>query len=528
MKKGLLLLAISLIAIAYSLSLYSLPTGYWGFAPAVVGKNAGALSNLSAAVALGYGRVFVGGPLLGTDFQGSMEGAAVAASIVSGKPFTSFDFMYYLGDIGNNVTLRAAGPSGSGLASTLTLLQLLGLKCTKHPAMTGMIGLGGEILPVGGVKIKGEAVKAYGITTFLVPVGEAIPIGGLQEHTVPSIIDAAQYFTNQNVTAALGKTCKPPETLKKIDVFKYHYKKLYEIAQKLLNETKTNLPKKLLERVKRELFFAKVAASQENYYSAASYAFTALIQLYSQYFKQKIKQNGTKIIKELVTELKPYTSLKPNDCGANYWSAEACAAVYNREFRLSEMLKNLNDFLNLNSTALMKHLDSVASLMGRAKARAISVKLWSEAVRQLARYPLAPHLRNLDKVAKEAYAIALASAKYALSLIPVHGAIGGQIGDAVDEMTNAMYNGNYFKVIGLSSYIFETSADALGSIQNSTVVATEIMPLVVGRSYCKLPSFIAYSYSSYVSSLLKTDKLAAEFLAYTALYYAHLAEVASK
>ena len=528
MKKGLLLLAIGLVAIAYSLSLYSLPTGYWGFAPAVVGKNSGALSNLSAAVVMGYGRVFVGGPLLGSDFQGSMGGAAVAASIVSGVPFTSLDFMYYLGDIGNNVTLRAAGPSGSALASTLTLLNILGLKCDKHPAMTGMIGLGGEVLPVGGVKIKGEAVRAYGISTFLVPLGEAVPINGLQIHTVPSIIDAAKYFTDQNVTKALGRPCSPPPYLKKVDVFKYHYEKLYHLAEKLFNETKANLPEKLLKRIKRELFFAKVAASEGNYYSAASYAFTALIQLYSQYFKRLVQQNGTKAITNLVKELEPYTSLKPQGCGANYWSAEACAAVYNREFRLSEMLKNLKNFLQMNETAVMKHIETVSRLMGQAKARAISIGLWSEAVKQLADIPFAPKLRNLDKVAKEAYAIALASAKYALSLIPIHGSVGGQISDAVDEMSNAMFNGNYFKVIGLSSYTFETSADALGSIQNSTTVATEIMPLVVGRSYCELPSFIAYNYSSYVDSLLKTDKLAAEFLAYTALFYAHLAEVASK
>ena len=528
MKKGLLLLAISLVAIAYSLSVYALPTGYWGFAPAVVGKHEGALSNLTAGVLKGYGRTFVGGPLLGSDFQGSMAGAAVAASIVSGKPFTSFDFFYYLGDIGSNVTLRAAGPSGSALASTLTLLQLLGLKCNKHPAMTGMIGLGGEVLPVGGVKIKGEAVKAYGISTFLVPVGEAVPISGLEEHTVSDIIEAAQYFTTQNVTASLGKTCSPPETLRKVDIFKYHYLKLYKLAEELLNKTKASLPKKVLENVKKELFFANVSATQGNYYAAASYAFTALIQLYAQYYKQMLKEEGVNAVRALVSSLKPYTALVPQGCGANYWSAEACAAVYNREFRLSEMLKQLEGFTKLNNTALLKHLNNVAALMGRARARAISIGLWVDAVKQLARMPLAPKLKNLDAVAKEAYAVALASAKYALSIIPLHNVVGAQLGDAVDEMTTAMVNGNYFKVIGISSFIFETSADALGSIQNSTVVATKIMPLVVGRSYCRLPSFIAYSYSSYVNSLLKTDRVAAEFLAYTALYYAHLAEVASK
>ncbi len=527
MSKGtafhLALLALGIAMLAYPALTFSPPSGYWAYAPAVVGRNAGALSNLSAEVLPGYGRTFTGGALLGADFQGAMGGAAVAAAIVSGKPFIKFDYLYYLSDLGYNVTLRAAGPSGSALASTLTLLQLLGLKDTKHPAMTGMIGLGGEVLVVGGVKVKGETVKAYGISTFLVPVGEAVPIPGLKVISVGSIIDAAQYFTDQNVTAALGKVCSPPAYLKKLNVFKYHYEKLYKLVEELIK--KYNIYSKNIER---NLRFAKMAAEEGNYYAAASYAFTALIDAYTIYYKRMLNatsiNNATAVVKEEINKLKAYLRITPQGCGANYWSAEACAAVYNREFRLQEMLKFLEAHTNVTSP---KILPSIASTLARAKARAISIKLWASAVSDLAKLPYAPPLKNFDLVAKEAYAIGLTAARYALSLIPP-GRLASQIEDAVDSMAQAMYDGNYFKVIGLSSFAFETSADALGSIQNSTVVARQIMPLVVGRSYCEVPSFIAYSYSQYVSSLLKTDPIAAEFLAYTSLYYAHLAEVAAK
>jgi predicted S18 family serine protease len=386
-----------------------------------------------------------------------------------------------------------------------------------------MIGLAGEILPVGGVAAKVKAVKAYGVGVFLVPVGEAVPIQGLEEHTVADILEAAYYFTGINVTKLLGSPCPPPETLKKIDVFKYHYKRLYNITEHVLEKIESKIDKKTLEQIEKNLELAEEEAKKGNYYSAASYAFTALIQTLAQYYTLKLNNatNVENFVKSEISSLRKYTEIVPQGCGANYWSAEACAAVYNREFRLHEMLKQL-ETMSANVTA---HSKAVAALLARAKARAISITLWADAVKQLAKVPEAPKLRNLERVAKEAYALGFGAAKYAISLAPLSKAVTDQLGDAVDTMTYALYNGNYFKVIGISSYLFETSADVIGSIQNSTVVARKIMPLVVGRSYCTTPSFIAYNYASYVKSLLKTDPIAAEFLAYTAIYYAHLAEV---
>ncbi|NPA85494.1 MAG: hypothetical protein GXO07_05790 [Crenarchaeota archaeon] len=516
---AMVLLGLSMLA--YPVLTYKPLSGYWAFAPAVVGKNAGALSNLSAVVLPGYGKVYVGGALLGMDFQGSMGGAALAAAIIAGKPFVKFDYLYYLDDIAYNVTLRAAGPSGSALASTLTLLQLLGLKSTAHPAMTGMIGLGGEVLMVGGVEVKGKAVRAYGIDTFLVPVGEAVPIPGLKVVSVESIIDAAQYFTSQNVTAALGSVCKPPAELRKLDVFKDHYEKLYSLTAELIKKFNITDPK-----IERNLRLAQQAAEEGNYYAAASYAFTALIDAYTIYYKRMLNvtaiEEAKNVVLETVNELRRYQNIVPEGCGANYWSAEACAAVYSREYRLSTMLDFLEGHINITTP---QNLPTVAATLARAKARAISIELWASAVERLAQLPYAPKIRNLELLAREAYFAGLASAKYALSLVPPDNRLVIQIEGAVDGMASAMYNGNYFKVLGLSSFTFETSANALGSIQNSTVVARQVMPLVVGRSYCKTPSFIAYNYSQYVDSLLRTDPIAAEFLAYTALYYAHLAEV---
>ncbi|UXD22436.1 hypothetical protein IPA_04735 [Ignicoccus pacificus DSM 13166] len=537
-----------------AVSLYKPPAGCWGYAPAVISKTEGALSNLSATVTLGTGKVYVGGPLLGNDFQGSMDGTAVASSIVAGVPMTLHNFLFYLNDLGANVTLNAAGPSGSGLAATLALAQLLNGTCTKHIAMTGMIGLGGEILPVGGVKVKAEAVKAYGLSFFLVPQNETVKVKGLEVIPISTILDSIRYM---GITPHF-KVCGTPKSLEEsATVFKSHYERLYNLTEEVIAKLKVVSPD-----IQNQLRYAKLVASEGRYYAAASYAFTALIKAYTEYYKEillnltkgsnitstvtvtvplnktgsnitnihkihgmhpiktiKLPPKAEKFIKDEITKIKKYTQIKPSNCYANYWSLEACAAVYNREFRLSRYLERLSTPQFTNSS-----ITNIASLLALAKARAVSITLWNSAVQQLADMDGAPPISNIKKVSKEAVTIGLAAAKYALSMIPLKVAFTSPINDAVDKMYQAYVNGNYAKAIGLAAYTYENAADTLMSIGNSTAVAEKILPMVMERSYCGTPSFIAYNYYGYVNSLLKTDKLSAEALSYTALFFAHLAE----
>ena len=553
---ALILLAASTVA----LQSYTPPRGYWGYAPAVVSKTQGALSNLTVNIGPGTGDVYVGGPLLGSDFQGSMNGAAIAASIVSGQPFIIHNYYYYLKDIGDNVTINAAGPSGSGLASTLTLISLSNFSYIKPFAMTGMIGLAGEILPVGGVKVKAEAVRAYGISKFLVPLNETVKVKGLKVIPVATIIDAAREAGYE----VSSKSCGIPPLLSKTpDVFKSHFEKLYNLTMNVTRQLKTLPPD-----IRDELNYANLTASEGMYYAAASYAFTALIKAYTEYYREHLVgilsaknltmanitiplttrrsnvtssntttvhgmvQRATKrynyprevtdFINKEIKKIAKFTSLQvsPHYCYANYWSFEACAAVYNREFKLGVYLERLR-----SSSINEMNLDRIATLLALAKARAVSIQLWSDAVKQLAQWNDAPPISNKKLLAREAFAIALGVAKYAYGLNPISNTIGSPIGRAVDIMAKSFYNNEYAKTLGLSVYIYETVASTLMSISNSTAVATEILPLIMHRSFCGTPSFIAFNYFTYVNSLMKTDKLGAEAIAYTAVYLAHMAEV---
>jgi hypothetical protein len=155
----------------------------------------------------------------------------------------------------------------------------------------------------------------------------------------------------------------------------------------------------------------------------------------------------------------------------------------------------------------------------------VSIELWNEAVHQLASTSPAPPISNLKRLTQEAVSMALASAKYALSIIPLRSALISPLNDAVDKMYLSLVNNKYAKALGLAVYIYETSADMLMGIGNNTAVAKEVLPLVVNRSYCTSPSFVAYNYYGYIQSLLASDPLSAEALSYTALFFSHLAEV---
>ncbi|ALU12431.1 hypothetical protein EYM_03685 [Ignicoccus islandicus DSM 13165] len=517
--------------------------GCWGYAPAVVGENEGALSILSVDVREGSGRVFIGGPLLGSDFQGSMSGASVAASIISGQPLILHDFSYYLSDIGYNVTINAAGPSGSALAATLALLKLEGFNCTKHVAMTGMVGLAGEVLPVGGVKIKASAVRSYGLVHFLVPVGESVEVKGLIVDEVPSIIDAAKHFGYY----LERKSCEVPQRLEASKlVFKSHYEELLKNLNMVIEKIKVK-DNELNSTLDQYLRDAKLSANNGNYYAAASYVFTALIKAYARYYKEILTSMSNSSFPQIVashihgmnltnindrirdfvnstlSELEHYTTIEPSNCYSNLWSLEACAAVYSREYRLKNYLINIKDQLHSNVT-----LDALSNLLALARARAISIELWVNAVNDMSSNKDAPKVNDVVFLAREALQVAYESAKYALGLIPIRGSMASDIGDMVDEAYKAMYNRNYAKVIGMSSLIYETSASTLHGFTNATIVSTTILPELMQRDFCNpTPSFIAYNYYTYVNHLLRTDPESAEALSYSPIFFIHLSEVNS-
>jgi ATP-dependent Lon protease len=73
------------------------------------------------------------------------------------------------------------GPS-AGTAMTTALISLLsGVPVREDVAMTGEITLRGQVLPVGGIKMKALAARRAGVTTFVLPKRNEADLDDLPE-----------------------------------------------------------------------------------------------------------------------------------------------------------------------------------------------------------------------------------------------------------------------------------------------------------------------------------------------------------
>ncbi|VVB74849.1 Archaeal Lon protease [Candidatus Tiddalikarchaeum anstoanum] len=69
------------------------------------------------------------------------------------------------------------GPSAGAAMSVLTMSELANTPLIRNTAMTGTVNPDGSVGPIGGVLEKAIAASEYGITIFLIPVGQGSEIG---------------------------------------------------------------------------------------------------------------------------------------------------------------------------------------------------------------------------------------------------------------------------------------------------------------------------------------------------------------
>ena len=109
------------------------------------------------------------------------------------------------------------GPS-AGVALTISLISLLtGVPVREDVAMTGEISLRGQVLPVGGIKEKGLAVRRTGVTTFIIPRRNEVDLddlpAGLADHLTFELVDRiddAIAIALPEVAARMGRPLEKP------------------------------------------------------------------------------------------------------------------------------------------------------------------------------------------------------------------------------------------------------------------------------------------------------------------------------
>lgn len=76
---------------------------------------------------------------------------------------------------------------------TVALVGALdGRSPSRRTLVTGVVGLDGTLLPVGGIKAKAEAARTVGAETLLVPADQAVSVSGIRVEAVATITEVVQ------------------------------------------------------------------------------------------------------------------------------------------------------------------------------------------------------------------------------------------------------------------------------------------------------------------------------------------------
>jgi uncharacterized protein len=266
-----------------------------------VGENGnetfGGTANLYLEIKPGTGRVFIDSfPLTKVDTQISTRFAKEVACNFLETDCSNKDFFY---------TIRAkssivGGPSAGAAITVLTVSMLDNAPLNEKTVMTGTINSGGIIGPVAGIKEKSQAAKNAGFEKVLIPkwsiisseeeieqafkenstnmtleYADSLKVEGVEIVTVSTLQDALREFTG-----------KEYETYsQEIEIPKKYQDVMNKISNTLCDryyEIMIDIPKDALDsknfsvnKTKDSMQKANVSITKKDYYSAASYCFTA-------------------------------------------------------------------------------------------------------------------------------------------------------------------------------------------------------------------------------------------------------------
>ena len=250
------------------------------------GEYKGSEADLFLELNDGSGRVFLETfPLTKIDTQVSTRFAKEIACSYFNLNCKKDDFIFTIKSGANII----GGPSAGGAIAVLATVSLLEIDYDEKVAITGTINSGGIIGPVGGVKEKLEAAAENSLEKVLIAKGSSMQKVGnnttfdlieygrenlsLEVIEVADLNEAVYYFT--------GKELKKNDV--SIEVSESYQGIMQELMDVLCGRASDlidNLELTVEESINLEdkQKKSKLAAEQEDYYSAASFCFGANIQ----------------------------------------------------------------------------------------------------------------------------------------------------------------------------------------------------------------------------------------------------------
>ena len=267
MRKILLVLvALAAVVLAVTWQTFTVKVASAEINALAVGPTGGAVLPIKVTlITPGDGRAYVAGvPETGEGFGPSAQIALYVASRYSGRPYANYTALLRV--LANDA--QVGGPSASGYITVALFALMNNLTLRDDTAMTGIILPDGLIGPVGGVSQKVDAAAKKGITTVLVPMGEA-PSGaaGVKVIEIGTLEDAIYYLT--------GYRLQTPSPSSVDDAaFRVISRNLFNAVYSYYNQTigRGYVDTALINKLKAE----------EKYYTAASLIFQGIRQYYQQ------------------------------------------------------------------------------------------------------------------------------------------------------------------------------------------------------------------------------------------------------
>lgn len=282
------------------------------------GSQTGSGADLYLELKKGTGRVFLDTfPATKIDTQISTRFAKEIACHFYKLSCDKYDFIYTIKAESNII----GGPSAGAAIAALTAIAILDLDYSQDIAITGTINSGGIIGPVGGVKEKLEAASRLGLDTVLVAKGTASPPDDKDFSEVnasglnASELNASEQFINlthyakENLSLAVIEVSDLDEIMLHLTGEQLNHKEvvieenqeyteimggLQNLLCQRIDKIESELKKEgitvnesILQRVREQQSKSINASKEGDFYSAASYCFTANIMLRTSYYQEK-------------------------------------------------------------------------------------------------------------------------------------------------------------------------------------------------------------------------------------------------
>ncbi|MCF7866450.1 hypothetical protein K9L67_01360 [Candidatus Woesearchaeota archaeon] len=285
-------------------------------------KTYGGTADLYLEIRQGNGRIFIDSfPLTKADTQISTRYAQQIACDFLEMDCSDKDFFYTIRAKSNIV----GGPSASGPMSVLTVALLANLNMNEDIVMTGTINSGGIIGPVAGIEKKTEAAQKKGFKKILIPkwsiinseknsslnltnnstnittkpnitYAENFTKEGIQVTPITTLEEAIYEFTGKQYNN-YGEELVIPEQYQKI--MKEVAIKLCDRTEKIETALTNEVNKTILNETKEQINNSKTALENQDFYSAASYCFSANTKLRTMQYENYTNESKDLIILDI-------------------------------------------------------------------------------------------------------------------------------------------------------------------------------------------------------------------------------------